>query len=511
MVRRFSLKWAIVALVLCLAVGSATGFAAGPKRGGVIDVAISSWYQTLDPMVSTSGHDRHLLYNLYNTLLAINENFELIPELAESWTVIDEETIEFSLRRGVTFHDGTPFDAEAVKFNLERMMHDPISARKTELQAIDTVEAIDSHTVRLNLKYPDAGLLYALADRAGMMVSPAAVQAHSGPRGLTNEPVGTGPFKLDGILLDDHVRLVRFEGYWEEGLPYLDGVRFRPVLEEPAKVIGLRAGELHIIDTVPPRDVNAVRRDSRLRYYEVDGTGTNQVLFNLRVEPFDNKLVRQALNYAIDRQAMVQALLFGHGTPARGPFAPSRGYAYHPDLEGYEYNPQKARELLAEAGYPDGFTMVLDVINRSADRQWGEALQGFWSEIGVTVELRPTEQTTLQDRWLNQPDHPTNIRSWGAGTLNPDLDLIRTFHSEGWWNWGGYKNEQVDELIAQIRRTYDEAERHRLYRAVQELVVDDAPNINLFHQTVRYATAGNVQGFVPMADWAIRLKGVWLE
>jgi peptide/nickel transport system substrate-binding protein len=490
---------------------AAVGLAQDPQYGGSANVAVSSWPTSLDPLFSTSGHDRHIHYSLYNTLTAIDANMELHPELARSWETPDALTIILHLQEGVQFHDGTEFDAEAVRYNIERMLNHSSSARVNELEAIESVEVLDTHTVQINLSRPEAGLLLTFADRPGMMVSPAATEGRD-EADLRASAVGTGPFRFVSSVIDDHIRVERNEDYWEDGLPYLDAVVYRIVLEDPTKIIGLRTGDLDIIDTVPAGDVRTVENDPDIAYYEIPGTGTRMMAFALgREEALKDKRVRQALSFAVDREAMIQALQFGQAVPARGPFAPTRGVTYHADLDRYTYDPERARELLAEAGYPDGFDMVIDVINRTADRAWGEAIQGFYADIGVRVELRPEEQVSLNQKWASTDDFPSYIGSWGAGAINPDADLVRAFYSEGWWNHPDYANPEVDALIEQILETFDQEERGRLYREVQELIVDDAPRLFMFHDNLRYATRTNVHGFDPMPDWGYRMKGVWLD
>jgi peptide/nickel transport system substrate-binding protein len=391
------------------------------------------------------------------------------------------------------------------------MLDHPQSARTNELEAVESVEVLGSHRVQINLSRPEAGLLLTFADRPGMMVSPSAVEGVA-EADLRQQAVGTGPFRFVSAAIDDHVRVERNEDYWEDDLPYLDVVNFRVVLEEPTKIIGLRTGDLDIIDSVPASDVDTVARDSAITYHEIPGTGTRMMAFALNAEPaLQDVRVRQALSYAIDREAMIQALQFGQAVPARGPFAPTRGVTYHPDLDRYTYDPERARELLAEAGYGDGFDMTIDVINRTADRAWAEAIQGFYADIGVNVTINPEEQVSLNQKWLNTDDFPSYIGAWGAGAINPDADLVRAFYSEGWWNHPDYANPEVDALIEEILETFDQEERGRLYREVQELIVEDAPRLFMFHDNLRYATRANVHGFEPFADWAIRVKNVWIE
>lgn len=484
------------------------GTAFSQEYGGTLDVGVGAWHQSLDPHVSPSGHDRILHYNIFNSLLGIDENLNIRPELAVSWETPDELTVILHLREGVQFHDGTPFNAEAVAYNFERMLSHPRSARQIEVRAVESTEVLDEYTIQINLSQPEAGLLNALADRAGMMVSPAAAEEHGD--NFENNPVGTGPFVFVEQLVDDHVRLARFENYWEEGLPYLDEVVFRFVAEEPAKVLALRSGDLDVIDKVPPQDIQSLQREQNLEYFEIPGTGTIYIVFNVNREPFDDKIVRQALNYAVDREGIIQALLFGQGDSARGPFASTRSYTYHPDLDRYTYDPERARELLAEAGIDDGFEMTIHTFNFTDLRNIAEAVQGYLSDVGINATVDPRDAVAMNQMWRDDPQFSPSTAAWNAGLINPDNDLVRSFHSEGWSNYGHYSNPEVDALIDQILSTYDEDERGRLYREVQELIIEDAPAIFIAHPNIRYATRSNVEGFVAMPDWSIRAHSIWL-
>jgi peptide/nickel transport system substrate-binding protein len=496
-------------LILAASFGILANVMAQAEYGGTLRVGVGAWHQSLDPHLSISGHDRLLHYNIFNSLIAIDENLNIQPELATSWEVPDQTTVVLHLREGVVFHDGTPFDAEAVAYNFERMLTHPRSLREIEVRAVESTTVLGTHTIQINLSRPEAGFLNALADRAGMMVSPSAAEALGDE--FEDNPVGTGPFKFVRQLVDDHVLLERFDDYWEEGLPYLDHLEFRFVAEEPAKVLALRSGDLDVIDRVPPQDIQALQRDPAIEYFEVAGTGTIYIVFNVDREPFGDRLVRQALSYAVDREGLIEALMFGQGLPARGPFAPTRSYTHHPGIDRYTYDPERAVELLTEAGFPDGLEMTIHTFNFTDLRNIAEAVQGYFADIGVEATVDPRDAVGMNQMWREDPQFSPSTAAWNAGLINPDNDLIRSFHSEGWSNYGHYVNPEVDALIDQILETYDEEERGRLYREVQEIIIEDAPAIFLVHPNIRYATSERVEGFVPMPDWSVRAHAVWLR
>src|SRR5262245_989247 len=233
-----------------------------PKKGGTLRVGFYIEAATMDPHYSGSKVDRQIYHNVYEPLVVLDAKLGIKPGLAESWQQPDAKTIVFKLRRGVKFHDGTDFNAEAVKFNFNRMKTEPKSVRKGEVASIDTVDVIDAYTVKLNLKRPDAALLATLTDRAGMMVSPKTAQERGPELERNAKGAGTGPFVFVEWVKDDHLLIRRNDNYWnKQGGPYLEQIRYRPIPDDTVKLQSLQAGEIHVMDYVQPRDVAAVKAD----------------------------------------------------------------------------------------------------------------------------------------------------------------------------------------------------------------------------------------------------------
>jgi len=241
---------------------------AAEKRGGVLKVGLTGDLTTLDPHMSTSAIDRHLYFAIYNTLVGLDPELRVVPELATAWETPDSLTYVFTLQWGVKFHDGTDFDAGIVKWNFERMKDPAVgSLRQSEIANIAAVEVVDSHTVKLSLSEPDAALLATLTDRSGMMVSRAAVEQHG--KDFARNPVGTGPFQFVEWIKDDHVRVKRYAQYWREGAPLLDEVVYRPIPDPTVRLTAMRAGDLHIIDGVPLQLVSRLKEDPKLTVIEM--------------------------------------------------------------------------------------------------------------------------------------------------------------------------------------------------------------------------------------------------
>jgi peptide/nickel transport system substrate-binding protein len=306
----------------------------------------------MDPHLSGSKIDRQVYHNIYEPLVTLDAKLGIKPGLAESWTQPDAKTLVFKLRRGVKFHDGTDFNAEAAKFNFERMKNEPKSVRKGEVANIDTVEVVDSHTIKVNLKKPDAALLATLTDRAGMMVSPKVVQERGAELQRNAKGAGTGPFEFVEWVRDSHLVIKRNEAYWnKQGGPYLDRVRYRPIPDDVVKLQSLQSGEIDVMDYVQPRDVAAVKADKNVVVLDVPSLADFAYQLNHTRPPFNNKALRQAVAYALDIEQIVKGVWLNVGVPANGPIPPT-SWAYDKSIPFIKRDLAKAKAKLAEGGQP---------------------------------------------------------------------------------------------------------------------------------------------------------------
>ena len=477
-----------------------------PSRGGTLRVGLNQEHKTLDPHLSVQFPERYALYAIFNTLVAMDENGQIVPELAESWELPDDRTYVLRLRKGVKFHDGADFNAAAVKWNFERILNpDTKSPQRSQLEEIAAVEAVDDSTVRVQLKRPFAPLLSNLAERAGFIVSPSAVQKYGADFG--RNPVGTGPFKFVEWITEDHLTIRRFDGYWEAGKPYLDEIIYRPVPDNTVRATMGRTGELHIIDRIQPQDVATLKAEPGLKVLEFESGGWYGVQWWVDKPPFDNPKLRQAIAYAIDRDELRRVYWLGTGRVAQAPIG--NGWAYYKDLQGYATDVDKGKQLLAEAGYPGGFRATL-VVNSLPDQiREGELLKSQLAKIGVTVDL---ETVNPNDSYAKVVARETNwtLTNW---TLRPDPHglLFILFHSKGFANTTGYKNEQVDALLEQAMSSYDQKQRQQLYFQAQQLIVQDAPYIFFWHPSAWYAMSQKVQNFKYIPDDVMRVRDLWLS
>ena len=272
-----------------------------PKKGGTLRVGFYIEAATMDPHLSGSKIDRQIYHNIYEPLVVLDAALGIKPGLAESWQQPDPKTLILKLRQGVKFHDGTDFNAEAVKFNFNRMKTEPKSVRKGEVANIDTVDVVDEYTVKLNLKRPDAALLATLTDRAGMMISPKTAQERGPELERNAKGAGTGPFQFVEWVKDDHLLIRRNDSYWnKQGGPYLEQIRYRPIPDDTVKLQSLQAGEIHVMDYVQPRDVAAVKADKNVVVLDVPSLASFAYQLNHTKPPFDNKALRHAVASALD-------------------------------------------------------------------------------------------------------------------------------------------------------------------------------------------------------------------
>jgi peptide/nickel transport system substrate-binding protein len=365
----------------------------GPRDGGTIIVGLQAEPTTLDsPQISDYNSGR-AAYGIYDSLTRFkDESTEVEPGLAESWDISDDGLVyTLHLRQGIKFHDGTDFNAEAVKFNLERQIDPNHPAYGTgqfpyaefTWGTVDKLEVVDDYTFKFTLKEPFAPFINHLAMHPAAMVSPAAIEKYGAD--ISNNPVGTGPFKFASWTPGVEVVLEKNPDYWR-GAPHLDKIIYRPIIEDQSRLTEMESGGINFIVNIPPDDLARLKDDDRFTVVEQPGMHTWWVAFNQSKPPFDNTLVRQAMNYAVNKQSIVDNLLKGTGTLAVNPLPPVV-WSYTDQIQQYDYNPEKAKELLTEAGYPDGFTCNFWVPESGSGMQqpvaMGTAIQDDLKAVGI--------------------------------------------------------------------------------------------------------------------------------
>src|SRR5215210_8091249 len=469
-------------------------------------------------IVSANVYDCLVLYDLGATTLR--------PGLAESWAISEDgRDYTFNLRQGVSFHDGEPFNADAVItwYNSidERAPDSQYDATRMVYIAdfitnwIDTVEAVDEFTVRMTLPEPYAPLLANLAIPIAGIPSPAAVA--KGLDYVMVNPSGTGAFKLaspDDWTRDSQMVLQANPDYWG-GVPKVEQFIVRVIPESSTRLQSLEAGEIDIAWALIPEDVEKTRDNPDLVIVEDAGLNSNYVELNTSKEPFTSKEVRQALNYAVNKQELSDGLYNGNMVTAGGVLPPV-DWAFNPDLKSYPYDPDKAKELLAEAGYDEGnpltFTFMAYTIprgyNPAADRL-ATAIQEYWSEVGVQTDIQTAEWTQYRaDRRAGL--FACDLYGWQGDNGDPDNFLATFFYSanKGGGNTTFYDNPEVDDLLVQAVRISDLEERKALYQQVEQIVVDDAPCVFLGYQKHQVVTRANITDFQLQPTYIYYFAGV---
>ncbi|TXH38977.1 MAG: peptide ABC transporter substrate-binding protein [Rhodospirillaceae bacterium] len=501
---------ALGAICCAMALGSLSASAeesATPKKGGTLTVGTQSDAQTLDPIASVQWSERQILFLVFDSLVTLAPDFSIHPLLAESWDVSpDGKRITLHLRKGVKFHDGTDFDADAVKWNFDHRL-DPAtgSAQRKQLAVIDSVEVVDKSTVTLNLKEAFPPLMAALADRAGLMESPAAAQKYG--KDIGSHPVGTGPFVFKEWVRGNHVTVDRNEQYWQEGHPYLDHVVFTDIANTTVGLQRLVTGEIDFVAELQPRDIQLVQDNPDIKLDPIKNGQWYSLQWHWNEPPFNNAKLRQAIAYAIDRNRINAILWNGQATIANGPSAP--GLWWSPSDKPYEYNPEKAKQLLAEAGIKPGTKITLSDPSNNILRQYDQLVKEQLDAIGLDVQLQPVDydqyyQLTL-DRKINFVPMTWTQRA------DPDGLLHILFHSKGTANSTGYSNPEVDKLLDQARLISDTAKRKELYDQVHKILAEDLPYVSIVFSAEYAAMGKGVQGFTWIPDLIPRFRDMWKD
>jgi peptide/nickel transport system substrate-binding protein len=425
----------------------------------------------LDPRLETDVPSFERINVIMEPLVKFDVEMNLVPALATDWEFSDDAlTLTFYLRESVKWHDGKPFTAEDVKYTFEWVLDPSNAAPNRGLYAdIDRIEVVNDHVVSFHLGKPYSFLLNNIAR---MPITPA----HDGDReDFRQAPIGTGPYKLVQWTRDDRMVLAANDEYWG-GKPNIPNLVFRAIPENATRLLAFEAGEIDIYQGgVVPQELPRLESDPRFVVQRVPGTGYNYLGFNTQVGALSDVRVRQAINYLINREGIVTRVLNNIGTPGVGPVPETLPW-FNPDVQRYEYNPEKAKELLKEAGYGPGDISLRLFTNENPDRvRIAEILQFEAQQIGVKIEVFVEEWGAYLSRVQETDDFDIFILGW-AGQLDPDRAMIRQFHTDGANNYGKYSNERLDYLLEYGRTVPpDSQESIEIYREAQEIVVREVP------------------------------------
>jgi peptide/nickel transport system substrate-binding protein len=494
--------------LLALAAAAALAPPAGaqlPARGGTLKVAIGTGLAELDPALTTNGGEYVYVHLVFNGLTRIDRDMTVKPDLAESWTAsADLRSWTFRLRDDVTFQDGRKLDAEDVVATVSRILDPKTGSRaRSGLDMVSKVETVDPRTVRFTLATPYAAFADLFADR------PLRIVPHDKLAALATAPVGTGPFLLRRFSPGEAMELARNPAYFEKGMPRLDAVELRIIPEAASRLAALESGAVDILWNLPYDSVEKYRNSATVRIDSVPTAGWDGVILNNATRPFDDVRVRQALAATIDKDALVEKVLFGQGAPTHSPIPPS--HPYYDSTLGYPApDIPRARRLLAEAGYPNGIDLTLQVPQEREQRvRLGLAVRDMARAAGFRITVERVPLSSYAARISGK--QPIYVDGFFA---RPTIDaaVYPFFHSGGSWNshlWH-YRNARVDELLDLARGTADEARRTDMFHEYQAIMEQTVPGIIAYAALHVNGVRRTVQNFrsTPM-QW-LELKDVWL-
>ncbi|MBA0174785.1 glutathione ABC transporter substrate-binding protein GsiB [Pectobacterium carotovorum] len=470
-------------------------------------IAVGSTFTSLDPYDANDSLSQTVAKSFYQGLFGFDKDMKLVNVLADSYDVSpDGLTYTVKLHPGVKFHDGSAFNAAAVKVNLDRASNPDNRLKRYNLfKMIDKTEAVDDLTVKITLKTPFSAFVNNLAHPAAVMISPAALKQYGKDIGF--HPVGTGPYRFVTWNQTDFVKVEKFNGYWKAGLPKLDSITWRPVVDNNTRAALLQTGEAQFAYPIPFEQAKVLEKNDKLALVASPSILHRYISMNVTQKPFDNPKVREALNYAINKEALIKVAFSGYATPAEGPLPSSIDYSvkYHP----WPYDPAKARELLKEAGYPDGFTTTLwSSHNHSTAQKVLQFTQQQLAQVGVKVQVTAMDAGQRAAEVEGKGVKETGVRlfytGWSASTGEADWALSPLFATASWppaqFNTAFYSNPQVDADLANALKTTDRTEKQKLYKDAQDKIWADAPWIFLATERLVSANSKKLTGFYVMPD-----------
>lgn len=488
------------AIALSLAQG-APGHAQGTLR-----VALGTTLSQLDPAKTTIGDEYVYDHLVFNGLSRIDPDMTVKPDLAESWTASgDLKTWTFKLRAGVKFHHGRVLDAEDVVATMKRILDPATGSRaRTSLSMVDNVAATDTQTVKFDLNIPYAGFADIFADRQLRIVPKDKLGE------LSTHPIGTGPFMFKSWSPGDRLELVKHPDYFEKGLPKLDGVTLRIIPESAARMAALESGAVDIVWSMPYESVEKFKNHPTVRTDGVSTPTWDGVILNNARPPFNDVRVRQALALTIDKAAIVELALFGQGEPTFSPIPPSHPYFN----KALKFNPPdiaKAKQLLAEAGYPNGFDVPMQVPQEREQRvRVGVAVRDMARAAGIRINV---ERVPFASYTANVAGKAQMYVDGYFARPTIDTAIYPFYHSDGSWNkqlWL-YKDARVDQLLDDARKTNDEAARKTIFEKFQAVVEETVPGIVAYSAAHVNGVSKKVEGFKSTPMQWLELKGVSLK
>lgn len=467
------------------------------ENGGTLVVVRSADANNLDPHFLTTIVSGSIVNNkIYEGLVRLSKEMTYQPALATEWKQVSDVVWEFKLRQGVSFHDGTPFNADAVVKTFERMLDKKVGATRAQaFEMVSEVKPIDDFTVQIILKRPFAPFFTVLASSEGSILSPKAVEQYG--KELTKHPTGTGPFTFQSWVPGQEIVLLRNENYWGEPVK-VEKVVFKVIPEDATRLAMVESGEAHVAEQLPVTEINRVQSSQVIELGSFDSFGVDYIGFNLKKKPFDDVRVRQAISHAIDSGAIIQGIFNGIGTPANTSLAPTV-FGHDPLVQPYSYDLNKARLLLKEAGYPDGFKASIYTSDNKLRISMAEVIQSQLKGIGIDLQVQVMEIGAYVAA-ASKGETEMFISNWGA-SADGDYTQYNLFHSRSQGSPGNhffYSNPEADRWIDAARSEVDPQKRKELYAKAQQQEHEDAVMIP-------------IRNAVNLAAISRTAKGIWIS
>jgi len=501
---------------------AAFAFAAGPAFAAKdVVFAVASTFTTTDPYDANDTLSQAMAKSFYEGLYGFDKDMKMVPVLAEGYEVSkDGLAYTIKLRKGIKFHDGTDFKADAVKVNLDRVTNPENKLKRYGLynNNIAKVEVVDDYTARITLKTPFSPFIAQLAHPSTVMISPAALKQY-GNKDIAFHPVGTGPFKFVEWKSTDYLKVAKFDGYWRKGYPKVDTITWKPVVDNNSRAALMQTGEAHFTFPVPYEVAEVLKQKPDLEVVAAPSIVLRYLAMNTLQKPFDNVKVRQAINYAINKEALAKVAFNGYAFPAEG-VAP-QGVEYAVKMAPWPYDVAKAKQLLTEAGYPNGFeTELWSGYNHTTAQKVTQFIQQQLQQIGIRTKitlLEAGQRVEKVESWQDPATAPVRLYyiGWSTSTGEADWALRPLLDSESWppklSNNAYYKNAKFDADIKNAQLTTDSAEKAKLYKDAQEVAWNDAPWAPLVVERLLSANNKKLTGMYVIPDASFNFNEVDLK
>jgi peptide/nickel transport system substrate-binding protein len=487
------------------------GWVGAAGAAGTLRIGINEDPDALDPVSNRLASGRQPLTAICDKLFDVTTDLQLVPQLVESYEIApDGMSVTLKLRSGVLFHDGEPLDAEAVRFVTERNINTPGSLRRTELTAVERVEAVDQLTVRFVLKRPQAYLLLVnLAERAGMMISPKAAKTLGDRFGA--QPVCAGPYRFVERVPQGRIAVERFDKYWDKSTIGPDRIEYLPITDSTVRIAALRSGEIQIAERLTPTDLPQLAGDARLRVVSTPDLGYHFIRFNTNNGPKGQVLrdirVRRAIEAAIDREALVKALFDDKYTVGNQFVNPASPY-YDRSHPVPKRDLALAQRLLREAG-ATSFTFTVLVPAERERQEAAQFVQAMLAEAGITMNIETQDNATMLSN--GRRGQFEALFSFWSGRAHPDGNVFAHYACQGALNDSRYCNEELDAILIKAREAVSEEDRRSLYQRANGIIADDKPSTILWHRETFTGVSVRLSGFVAHPDSTIRVRGLKLQ